>query len=126
MLTAAASRSRCRTVSASIGSADFDSAVAALRQDAKLAAVTMGASGSLVLTRDESHHVPVAAVETFVDSTGAGDLYAAGFLAGLSRGEELPACAALGGIAAGEIISHYGARPQASLRDLARQSGFDF
>jgi adenosine kinase len=106
--------------------ADFDSAVAALRQDAKLAAVTMGASGSLVLTRDESHHVPVAAVETFVDSTGAGDLYAAGFLAGLSRGEELPACAALGGIAAGEIISHYGARPQASLRDLARQSGFDF
>jgi adenosine kinase len=106
--------------------ADFDSAIAGLRENAKLAAVTLGARGSLVVTRGETHHVPVSEVEAFVDSTGAGDLYAAGFLAGLSRGEALPACAALGGLAAGEIITHYGARPQASLKDLARQSGFDF
>jgi len=103
---------------------DFDSAVAGLRQDAKLSAVTLGAQGSLVVTRSETHHVPVAPVETLVDSTGAGDLYAAGFLAGLSLGEPLTTCAALGGLAASEIIAHYGARPQASLQDLARQSGF--
>jgi adenosine kinase len=106
--------------------ADFDSAIAALRQDAKLSAVTLGARGSLVVTREETHHVPVAPVAAFVDSTGAGDLYAAGFLAGLSRDESLTGCAALGGLAAGEIITHYGARPQASLKDLAAQSGFEF
>jgi adenosine kinase len=105
---------------------DFDSAVRALREDAKLAAVTLGARGSLVVAREETLRVPVSPVEAFVDSTGAGDLYAAGFLAGLARGETHADCAALGGLAAGEIISHYGARPQASLRDLARQSGFDF
>eukprot|EP01037_Dinobryon_pediforme_P021507 gene21507-22387_t len=104
---------------------DFDTAVAALREDAKLSAVTLGANGSLVVTRSETHHVPVAAVDALIDTTGAGDLYAAGFLAGLSRGLELPGCAALGGLAAGEIISHYGARPQASLKDLALQSGFE-
>ncbi len=106
--------------------ADFGSAVAALRTDAKLAAVTLGARGSLVMTREETHQVPVSPVEAFVDSTGAGDLYAAGFLAGLSRDATLGDCAALGGIAAGEIITHFGARPQASLKDLARQNGFDF
>lgn len=106
--------------------ADFDSAIAALRLDARLAAVTLGSRGSLVVTREETHQVPVSPVENFVDSTGAGDLYAAGFLAGLSRGVDLAACAALGGIAAGEIITHFGARPQASLKDLARQNGFDF
>lgn len=106
--------------------ADFDSAVAGLRADAKLSAITLGSRGALVVTHDETHHVPVSPVENFVDTTGAGDLFAAGFLAGLSRDESLTNCAVLGGIAAGEIISHYGARPQASLRDLARQNGFEF
>ena len=103
--------------------ADFDSAVAALKQDAQLAAVTLGEKGSLVLTRELTRHVSVAPVETLVDTTGAGDLYAAGFLAGLSRGADLDTCAALGGLAAGEIITHYGARPQTSLKQLAEQSG---
>ena len=106
--------------------ADFDSAVAGLRADAKLSAITLGSRGALVVTHDETHHVPVSPVENFVDTTGAGDLFAAGFLAGLSRDESLTNCAVLGGIAAGEIISHYGARPQASLRELARQNGFEF
>ncbi|MDR3375388.1 MAG: adenosine kinase [Ancalomicrobiaceae bacterium] len=104
--------------------ADFDTAVAALRQDARLAAVTLGARGSLVVTREETWQVGVSPVEQLVDTTGAGDLYAAGFLAGLSRGQPLADCAELGGIAAGEIITHYGARPQVSLAGLARQNGF--
>ncbi len=106
--------------------ADFDSAVAGLRADAKLSAITLGSRGALVVTREETHHVPVSPVDNFVDTTGAGDLFAAGFLAGLSRDESLTNCAVLGGIAAGEIITHYGARPQASLQDLARQNGFEF
>jgi adenosine kinase len=106
--------------------ADFDDAIAGLRRDAKLSAVTLGSRGSLVVTRSETQHVPVAPVDDLIDSTGAGDLYAAGFLAGLSADLDLRACATLGGLAAAEIISHYGARPVASLRDLARQSGFDF
>ena len=104
--------------------ADFDTAIAALRQDAQLSAVTLGARGSLVVTREETRQVGVAPVERLIDTTGAGDLYAAGFLAGLSRGQSLADCAELGGIAAGEIITHFGARPQVSLADLARQSGF--
>ncbi|MDR3493107.1 MAG: adenosine kinase [Ancalomicrobiaceae bacterium] len=104
--------------------ADFNAAIAALRQDARLAAVTLGARGSLVVTREETWQVGVTPVEQLVDTTGAGDLYAAGFLAGLARGQALTNCAELGGVAAGEIISHYGARPQVSLAQLARQSGF--
>lgn len=104
--------------------ADFDTAVAALRQDVRLAAVTLGARGSLVLSREETRQIGVAPVDNLVDTTGAGDLYAAGFLAGLSRGQDLATCAELGGIAAGEIIAHYGARPQVKLADIAGQSGF--
>jgi sugar/nucleoside kinase (ribokinase family) len=104
--------------------ADFDTAVAALRQDARLAAVTLSEAGSMVVTRAATVTVPAHAVSTVVDTTGAGDLYAAGFLFGLARGFEHRDCAALGGLAAAEIISHIGARPEADLADLARQSGF--
>lgn len=104
--------------------ADFDTAVAALRQDAALAAVTMGEEGSLTVTREETHHVKAWPVERVVDLTGAGDLYAGGFLFGYARGMSLPDCAAIGGIAAGEVIQHLGARPEVKLLDLVRQEGF--
>jgi adenosine kinase len=103
--------------------ADFDSAVAALRQDAALAAVTLSEEGSMVIAGAATTRVPAASVERVVDTTGAGDLYAAGFLYGLARGRDHGVCARLGGIAAAEIISHVGARPEANLADLVRQSG---
>ena len=73
--------------------------------------------------RGETRAVPAFPVERVVDTTGAGDLFAAGFLAGLARDLDLRDCARLGGLAAAEVISHLGARPQANLRDLARQEG---
>ncbi len=102
---------------------DFDSAVAAIRQEGVLAAVTRSELGSLVVTRGETHAVPACPIERLVDTTGAGDLYAAGFLSGLARGASLSDCARLGAIAAAEVIQHYGARPVASLADLASENG---
>lgn len=98
---------------------DFDSALSALRGLVELAAVTRGAAGS-VLARGE--HVEVVAaepVDEVVDTTGAGDLYAAGVLFGLARGYDLALAGRLGSLAASEIISHVGARPEVSLADLA-------
>ena len=102
---------------------DFSTAVSALEQDVPLAVVTMGAAGSMVVTRERRATVPAAPVERVVDLTGAGDLYAAGFLFGLSRGEPYEECARLGSLAAAEVISHIGARPAVSLRQLAGQAG---
>ena len=85
--------------------------------------VTRSAEGALVVTRGETRAVPAFPVETVVDTTGAGDLFAAGFLAGLTENLELSDCARLGTLAAAEIIGHLGARPQANLRDFARQEG---
>ncbi|UYN94625.1 MAG: adenosine kinase [Enhydrobacter sp.] len=97
---------------------DFDKAVAAARKDAKIAAVTRSEKGSVVVKGGETHAVPAAPVGRVVDTTGAGDLYAAGFLFGLTHGKPLPECARLGGIAAAEVISHVGARPEKPLKDL--------
>jgi sugar/nucleoside kinase (ribokinase family) len=105
--------------------ADLDTAVACLRDDCALAAVTLGAAGSLAVTREETHHVRAAPVERVADATGAGDLYAAGFLFGLSRDRPLAECAMLGGLAAAEVIAHVGPRPQARLADLVRQEGVE-
>ncbi len=105
---------------------DFDSAVAALREEGILAAVTRSEQGSLVVTRGETHAVPACPIDKLVDTTGAGDLYAAGFLSGLARGASLPDCARLGALAASEIIQHYGARPVAQLSDLASQNGISY
>jgi sugar/nucleoside kinase (ribokinase family) len=105
---------------------DFDSAVAALRNEDILAAVTRSEQGSLVVTREETLAVPAYPIDKLVDTTGAGDLYAAGFLAGLSRDAELKDCARLGALAASEIIQHYGARPLANLADLAKQNGLSY
>ena len=101
------------------GAADLDGAVAALAGAAPVVAITRGAGGAVVLAGAQRHAVPAARVDHVVDTTGAGDLFAAGFLVGLARDLPLPRCAELGAVAAGEVISHYGARPEADLRVLA-------
>jgi sugar/nucleoside kinase (ribokinase family) len=103
---------------------DFDTAVAALRNDCRLAAVTLGADGALVVTPQGVERVPATPVETVVDTTGAGDLFAAGFLFGEARRMPHADCARLGALAAAEVISHIGPRPMISLKGLAEQAGF--
>jgi sugar/nucleoside kinase (ribokinase family) len=102
---------------------DFDEAVTATRPHVKIAALTCGAEGTVVIGGDESHKVAAEPIDRLVDTTGAGDAYAEGFLYGLAKGSPLNACGKLGSIAAAEVISHYGARPETSLRDLAIKAG---
>jgi sugar/nucleoside kinase (ribokinase family) len=98
----------------------FEEAAALARKDVSLAALTCGKAGSLILQGD--HTTTVTAEETkVVDTTGAGDAYAAGFLSGLASGKDLRTCGRMGSIAAAEVISHYGARPEADLKQLVRQ-----
>jgi sugar/nucleoside kinase (ribokinase family) len=97
----------------------FDDAVSEIRGHCEVAALTRGADGSLIVTADEFVEIDAVPVEHVVDTTGAGDLFAAGVLFGLTQGYELETCGRLGSIAAGEVISHYGARPQAPLSNLA-------
>ena len=103
--------------------ADFDTAVAALRQDAKLAAVTRSEKGCVVVSRDKVEAVPAAPIAKLVDTTGAGDLFAAGFLVGIARGRDHVTAGKLGALAAAEVIQHLGARPETSLKALAADSG---
>ena len=103
--------------------ADFKTAVAQLREEDILAAVTRSEKGSLIVTREETHAVNAFPIDNLVDTTGAGDLFAAGFLAGLSREQSLTDCARLGALAAAEVIQHYGARPQTDLKALAAENG---
>jgi sugar/nucleoside kinase (ribokinase family) len=98
---------------------DFDDAVDAVRSHCDIAAVTRGKAGSVVVTSDAVHQIEAHPVEEVVDTTGAGDLYASGFLYGLTHGHALPDCGRLGSLAASEVISHVGARPLTSLRRLA-------
>ncbi|MGQ4274332.1 adenosine kinase [Terrihabitans sp. B22-R8] len=104
--------------------ADFDTAVVALRNDARQAIVTRSEKGALVVTREETFAVAAFPVERVVDATGAGDLFAAGVLTGLAKGLAPREAARLGALAASECLSHMGPRPQASLSDLATQNGF--
>ena len=104
--------------------ADEDSALAALREERVLGIVTRSADGALIVERSGTQAVPASPVEAVVDTTGAGDLFAAGFLAGLAHGLPSRDCARLGGLAAAEVIGHLGARPQADLAGLAREAGF--
>ena len=104
--------------------ADFDTAIAALRNDVKLAAVTRSEKGCVVISRESHDSVSAAPIDKFVDATGAGDLFAAGFLTGLARDQDHRNCARLGAIAAAEVIQHLGARPETSLKALAQDSGF--
>jgi len=103
--------------------ADFDAALAQLRQDARAAVVTRSEKGCVVVANDEVTAVPAFAVEQVIDTTGAGDLFAAGFLFGLVRGASPTICGRLGALAAAEIIQHIGARPQTSLKALAQKEG---
>jgi sugar/nucleoside kinase (ribokinase family) len=102
---------------------DFDTAVAALRADVSAAVVTRSEKGCIVLGPEGTEAVPAFPIERVVDTTGAGDLFAAGFLSGLARGADDRTCGRLGALAAAEVIQHLGARPEASLRDLARENG---
>lgn len=95
----------------------FDEAVKQLQQLGKLAALTRGASGSLIVTANETYKIAPIPTKV-VDTTGAGDLYAAGFLYGYTQNLPLPECGRLGSVAAAEIISHIGARPQQTLKEL--------
>jgi sugar/nucleoside kinase (ribokinase family) len=103
--------------------ADFDTALNALRDEDIIGVVTRSEQGSVTVTREETHAVPAFPIEKLIDTTGAGDLFAAGFLAGLSRNADYVSCGRLGALAAAEVIQHYGARPESNLRDLAQQEG---
>lgn len=96
----------------------LDQAVAQARRHSPLVACTVGAQGSLVVTPEEVISSPAVPVRRVVDTTGAGDLYAAGFMYGLTNGRGLGECAQLGAIAASEVISHVGPRPLVELRTL--------
>src|SRR5437660_169693 len=97
---------------------DFAVAAKAVRGHVPTAALTRSERGSLVLADGEEHAVAAAPVARVVDTTGAGDLYAAGFLFGLTRGLALPTCGSIGSLCAAEIISHVGARPEVALKGL--------
>lgn len=99
--------------------ADFDAALQRVRGHCEVAALTRGPRGSVIVGGDEVHVIDAQPVEALVDTTGAGDLYAAGFLFGLSRGLDLASCGRLGSLAAAEVISHLGARPMTPLHQLA-------
>ncbi|PPR10981.1 MAG: 5-dehydro-2-deoxygluconokinase [Alphaproteobacteria bacterium MarineAlpha11_Bin1] len=99
----------------------FDEAVGRLVGKVDIAAITRGAKGSVIVTPDEVLEVAAEPVEKVLDTTGAGDLYAAGVLYGLTHGYELEKAAWLGSICAAEVISHYGARPEVSLKELAKE-----
>jgi len=96
----------------------FEFAVTQLRQDCIVAAITRSELGSVVVTKDGVVEVAAQPVAQVVDTTGAGDLYAAGFLYGYTRGMDLHSCATLGHIASAEVISHVGPRPQIALSSL--------
>ena len=102
---------------------DFDTALTQLRSDTNLGIVTRSEKGCVVASKDGVTAVPAFPIDRMVDTTGAGDLFAAGFLFGLVRGAGFEAAGRLGALAAAEIIQHIGARPQASLKDLAQQNG---
>jgi sugar/nucleoside kinase (ribokinase family) len=102
---------------------DFDTALKQLRSDTKLGIVTRSEKGCVVASKDGVTAVPAFPVQRIVDTTGAGDLFAAGFLFGLVRGAGYENAGRLGALAATEVIQHIGARPQTSLKELAKKSG---
>lgn len=102
---------------------DFGAALDALQADSAIAAVTRSAKGSVVVGDGAPIAVPAEPVAKVVDTTGAGDQYAAGFLFGYARGLPLATCAHLGHIAAAEVISHFGPRPEQSYKALAEKAG---
>jgi sugar/nucleoside kinase (ribokinase family) len=102
---------------------DFDTALSQWRSDTKLGVVTRSEKGCLVASSDGVIAVPAFPIDRIVDTTGAGDLFAAGFLFGLVRGAGFENAGRLGALAAAEVIQHIGARPQVSLKELAKANG---
>lgn len=100
----------------------FDDALQRVRGHCEIAALTRSAKGSVVVSDGEVHVIDASPVARVVDTTGAGDLYAAGFLFGLTSGRDLASCGRIGAIAAAEVISHVGARPETRLADLVRDA----
>ena len=102
---------------------DFDTALKQLSKDTKLGVVTRSEKGCVVVSKDGVVAAPAFPINRLVDTTGAGDLFAAGFLFGLVRNAGYENAGRLGALAAAEVIQHIGARPQVSLKELARQRG---
>ena len=102
---------------------DFDEAARRVRAHCDVAALTRSEKGSVVVTREHTHVIEAARVGKVVDTTGAGDLYASGFLFGLTRGRDFATCGRLGSLCAAEAIGHFGARPEEPLAALARRAG---
>lgn len=100
---------------------DFDHALQEVRKDCDIAALTRSEKGSVAIRGDEIHIVDAEPVDHVVDTTGAGDAYAAGFLHGLTSDMPLDQCAHIGGICSAEVISHVGARPDVSLKNLVEE-----
>ena len=100
---------------------DFDAALQAVREHCEIAVLTRGPKGSVIVREDELHVIDAAPVGKVVDTTGAGDLYAAGFLYALTQGDDLRRCGKIASLAAAEAISHYGARPEADLKKLVKE-----
>ena len=101
----------------------FDEALDALRAEGVLGIVTRSEKGCIVIEGESTWEAPAFPIARLVDTTGAGDMFAAGFLAGLARGRDMTTCGRLGALAAAEIIQHLGARPQGSLQTLAAENG---
>ena len=101
----------------------FDEAADAALQDCEMAVLTRSEAGSVIVAAGETTEIAAWPVQEVVDVTGAGDLYAAGFLYGLTRGASLAECGRLGSLAAAEVIGHIGARPETPLRKLAKGNG---
>lgn len=102
---------------------NFDGALRAIQKDCPIAVLTRSADGCVIVKGDSAHSSPAFPVSKVVDVTGAGDLFAAGFLFGLTNGKALPQCAQLGALAAAEVISHIGARPEVNLKAHAGAMG---
>ena len=105
---------------------DFNEALDNLRAEGVLGVVTRSEKGCIIVEGDETWEVPAFPIAKLVDTTGAGDMFAAGFLAGLARGRDMTTCGRLGVLAAAEIIQHLGARPNVSLAGLAKENGVAF
>lgn len=101
----------------------FDDAANRASRDTKLAVLTRSAKGSIILNEGTTTKIDAVRIDEVIDTTGAGDLYAAGFLYGYSQGHSLETCGKLASLAAAEVISHVGARPQAGLAQLACEKG---
>ncbi|HMH66096.1 MAG TPA: adenosine kinase [Rhizomicrobium sp.] len=101
----------------------FDGVIEGAKKWGGIAALTRSAKGCVIVEEGMVHEVPAAPVSRVIDTTGAGDQFAAGFLYGMTHGKGLADCGRLGALAAAEVISHYGARPETSLKDLAIKAG---